>query len=647
MQKPIIIFLAIALGHFAGAAKGEVARIDVDAGQIIHPISRYLTGACIEDVNHEIYGGLYSQMVFGESFQEPANGKTGSGDGVSGVWRPLRSGTVSGGFDLETLQPFVGRQSQRITFHGGSGEIGIENRGLNRWGMYFVQGKPYQGCIWARAEKPTRVTVALESPDGAAVYAEKTIAVSDVRWQRFDFTLKPAKTDQAGRFAIKLKQPGSVVIGHAFLEQGEWGRFQGLPVRKDVAKALIDEGITVLRYGGSMVNTNEYRWEKMIGPRDRRAPYPGFWHPYSSDGWGIFDFLGFCQAAGILAIPDVNMDASAAGMADFVKYANEPARGEWGRRRAADGHSAPFRLTHVELGNEERIDEDYWRKFKPMAEAIWAADPDIILVVGDFFYNKVIDDPFKFQGGAVPTLAAHKKILDLAKERGREVWFDIHIWTEAPPQPGNLAAERSFIEQLGKISPGAKYKVAIFEFNANNHALRRALANACAIEQVEQIGEKLSVTCSANGLQPDGQNDNGWDQGLLFLNPSQVWLQPPGWVTRMISQNYQPLLVESSVHERGQNLKVSAQRSQDGKTLVLQIVNISDQPIPAAIHLGGFTPANPTARIEQLAGSLDAFNTAQEPDLIKPVVIPWRHGFEQGDAHYSFPAHSFTVIRIE
>ncbi len=35
-------------------------------------LSRYLTGACIEDVNHEIYGGLYSQMLFGESFQEPA-----------------------------------------------------------------------------------------------------------------------------------------------------------------------------------------------------------------------------------------------------------------------------------------------------------------------------------------------------------------------------------------------------------------------------------------------------------------------------------------------------------------------------------------------------------------------------------------------
>ena len=26
----------------------------------------------LEDVNHELYGGLYSQLVFGESFEEPA-----------------------------------------------------------------------------------------------------------------------------------------------------------------------------------------------------------------------------------------------------------------------------------------------------------------------------------------------------------------------------------------------------------------------------------------------------------------------------------------------------------------------------------------------------------------------------------------------
>src|SRR5271170_5463002 len=48
------------------------ANIEIQADQPGKPVSRYLTGACIEDVNHEIYGGLYSQMLFGESFQEPA-----------------------------------------------------------------------------------------------------------------------------------------------------------------------------------------------------------------------------------------------------------------------------------------------------------------------------------------------------------------------------------------------------------------------------------------------------------------------------------------------------------------------------------------------------------------------------------------------
>jgi hypothetical protein len=50
----------------------SIAVIEVDAGKKLRSLSSLTTGACIEDVNHEIYGGIYSQMVFGESFQEPA-----------------------------------------------------------------------------------------------------------------------------------------------------------------------------------------------------------------------------------------------------------------------------------------------------------------------------------------------------------------------------------------------------------------------------------------------------------------------------------------------------------------------------------------------------------------------------------------------
>ena len=68
MGKWWLIFAAIA---FAAPALAQDVVIRVDAKQDGKPVSRYLTGACIEDVNREIYGGIYSQMIFGESFAEP------------------------------------------------------------------------------------------------------------------------------------------------------------------------------------------------------------------------------------------------------------------------------------------------------------------------------------------------------------------------------------------------------------------------------------------------------------------------------------------------------------------------------------------------------------------------------------------------
>ena len=64
-----VIGIVFSLNH----ARAQVANIYVNASQILHTNTIYLTGACLEDVNHEVYGGLYSQMIFGESFQEPAH----------------------------------------------------------------------------------------------------------------------------------------------------------------------------------------------------------------------------------------------------------------------------------------------------------------------------------------------------------------------------------------------------------------------------------------------------------------------------------------------------------------------------------------------------------------------------------------------
>jgi len=820
MKLLLMLAVVYAIVVLQANTKAQEATITIHADQVLHTNSPYLTGACIEDVNHEIYGGLYSQMIFGESFQEPAspstplvgftayggswlptngilqaaagsgpklvynglnqssgdvsvqlwfssdaggnaglilqvsqagvgadvfngyeislapagylvlgrhvqnftslsqvscsvpigqwvtlevqytnaslnilvnsnsilqytdtqqpltsgqvglrtwqqdvlfrnlfinatnipflvatNGLTGS---ISGMWSPVSTGSAVGQCLVETTNVFVGTQSQVLTFTSGAGAIGQANQGLNRWGMNFVGGSPYTGILDMRADAPTTVWVALESADGSTVYAEQNLSVTSNNWQQLNFNLTPAASDSNGRFSIKLKQPGSVVVGYAFLQPGPWGCFQGLPVRKDVVQGLINQGITVLRYGGSMVNASGYRWKNMIGPRDQRPPYTGTWYPYSSDGWGIPDFLNLCEATGFLGVPDFNINETPQDMADFMQYVNGSTNTVWGAQRMADGHPQPYNLKYIELGNEETVNSTYYQNFQALAQAIWAADTNVILVVGDFSYHQVISNPFSFSGAdsGITTLAAHQQILQLARTNSRAVWFDVHVWTDGPTPDSSLAGMFSYDTALGQIANGANYNVVVFELNANNHSQRRALANALAINAIERDG-RLPITTSANCLQPDGQNNNGWDQGLLFLNQSNVWLQPPGYVTRMYATNFQPLEIQSSVTDPNNDLDASAECSQDGSKLVLRVVNVNSSPESATINISGFAPTNPIAAVQVLASLQSSVNTAQAPSGFVPANIGWQHNFNGSNANYTFASNSVTTITFQ
>ena len=128
-------------------------------------ISGLLYGACIEDVNHELYGGIWSQMIFGESFAEPAK-EVG---GCSGMWELTVKGSAQGSAPVVTEAVYTGSQAQRLELISGEGSIGVNNMGLNRSGMYFAPDKEYQGYIYAKADQPTQVYGVLEM--GTVAYA--------------------------------------------------------------------------------------------------------------------------------------------------------------------------------------------------------------------------------------------------------------------------------------------------------------------------------------------------------------------------------------------------------------------------------------------------------------------------------------------
>ena len=570
---------------------------------------------------------------------------------ISGMWRPLVTGSAVANFAVTGEGTFNGKQSQVIEFVSGKGEVGLGNRSLNRWGMCFQAGKPYEGYLWAKASKPVMLYVTMRDCSSQKIYAQETLNVSQASWQRIPFKLTPQETDSSGDFVISLREPGQVTLGHVFLQPGEWGRFKGLPVRKDVVDALIAQGLTVLRYGGCMAEADEYRWKKMIGPPDLRPPYRGYWYPESTNGWGIIDFINLCEAAGFLCIPDFNIDETPQDMVDFVEYVNGPADSVWGKKRVADGHPEPYKLKYIQLGNEETVNETYWKKFKPLAEAIWKADPDITIVVGDFSYNARIDDPFKFRGAVVDSFSAHKKILELAKKYGRTIWFDIHVNNDRPRNVDlencGMLGMRDMYHYLKQLCPGADFKVNIFEENAGNHMMYRGLAHAHTINEIQRYPEEMPVLCAANCLQPYGQNDNGWDQGMLFLSPSQVWGQPPYYVTQMLSRNYQPLCVKSFAASHNDALDVTACLSEDGKTLSIRVVNMDSRPIKTDLRIDGFKTTQNVASVEVIQGELSDKNTPEEPTKIVPTRSQFKYEPNDGELNYTFPPHSFTIITLK
>lgn len=605
----------------------------------------------MEDVNHEIYGGIYTQMIFGEAFAEPGRA------GISGMWRATHL-SPDLKYSLPAEAPFKGVQSQRMERTARGKWSGIENRGLNRQGMSLAAAKPYEGSIVLRTKQPVSVRVSFQSADGKRVYAEQTLQPLPGNWRTYAIRLTPAESDDHARFAIEIDVPGTIDVGYVLVQPGSWGRYKDLPVRGDVVRAMIDQGLQGIRFGGCANSgcgeAPDYKWKAMIGDPVSRPVTRGFWYPYESNGFGIFEFLELGEAMGIEAVPSLNIDETPGDIRDLMEYLYGSAATPWGARRMADGHPAPYKVHRFELGNEDSIDDAYFAKFKSLADIVWAYDPTIRLVVGDFTYQEVIRNPFEFSGGGkVKSLEAHQKILKLASQWGAEVDFDVHLWTRGPGDGGwdrngssldsQIAALDSYAEALRKIAPeGARFKVVVFELNADTHDLTRALANAYVIVAL-QSRSYIDLVSSANAFQVDGQNDNGWNQGLIFMDQAKVWPQPPFFVHQMIARSLRSEVVRTD--RTGESKQIEAVAFKDANGASLDIVNMSGETVPYVIDFGR-SAANANAEVTMLGGVRGtASNTSENPTNIAPESSSLKLD-NAGRVRYELAPRSFTTIQV-
>ena len=596
MKKANVFMSAVA----AMSAPLWAVNVHVDVADVRAEVPRTLYGTGMEDVNHEIYGGLDAQRLYDESFEEtlPAqvipHSPRGSGNKTCGrQWTDIS--TDGGIFALDSAIAHWGSRSQMLM--PGAGAAGVANRGLNGWGIPCREGKKMIGHFFARGEVG-RLEVKLQRQDGRITYASEEVKLpGGGEWKKVEFSLVPNTTDPAARFLILASGGGKVWLDDAYLADEPTNEFGRMGCREDIVAAFRKEGLTFLRWGGSMVNAPDYLLKNMQG---ERRPYEGFWFKTSSNGFMVREFV---QMADLMKLPcafsihayDTTEDAVA--LAEWLKRFGGFICVQIGNEECAGFTPAGGKPTLVDVRR-------YCENLRRLVSAMRRANPRLVFA------------------GAVMWMQQH---MDLMEETFRltdgyvEYW-DIHVGaSDVSSGKGTRNALKTFREMITRINPKTAMKAAIFEENSYIHNMRRALAHASILEAAREAGPFLLTSCPANALQAYAQNDNGWDQGQIFYTPDKTWLQPCGWAQQMASSNHRDILVAGTTDDK--DVTVSATRDREGKSVVLHLCNPSGVEKPVAFDFAGKAGFGLVKATSLSAPSLEARNTPDDPDRISPVDV--------------------------
>lgn len=567
---------------------------------------------------------------------------------ISRYWTKAIAGSAKGAYTLKRGNAYMGRQNQVITFEGGSGEIGLTNAGLNKMGINLEAGKPYDGILRIKSNGAKTIYLSLRDAQGK-VLAEKPYSLKgDGSYEKINFELTPNGSDAKGKFGISLKEKGEVELGFAFLQPGEWGRVKGLPVRKMMVDALKKQGITVIRYNGSMVDvgvdTYLYRWKKMIGPIDeRRICFRNGFNPYATHTFGIIEMLQVAEALDAQCMIGMNINETYEDIRDFVEYVNGDVNTKWGALRAQHGHPAPYNLKHIQVHNEQRITRGYVEGMKKFALAAWEIDPEMSIITS----LNIGSNPRSYSPGT-EEYALSKEMFQWFIDQGKadKLGWDPHYSgaiqfadnTEGFENEMGVTIQRNLLKDLG-------YKLTLYpmEENGSRCDWDRGLAHAHNWNTLQRYADCFEWLGTANTIQPHRQHYM-WDQGRVHYSSNEIWFQPSAHEDEMMSKNWLFNVLESSSSAE-KVLDITAKTNDKKSELSIYVVNLSDQPKEAVINVDGYNFKS-NASVWTLGGcELTDYNTVEEKDKVAPKITQMK--MKRKNTKYIFPKYSYTVITLK
>ena len=342
-------------------------------------------GLMTEEINHAYDGGLYAELIQNRIFRDTAGRRRGAAQvdpANPPHWSVAKAGGADGSIIIDKENPVnttALTSSLRLDAKGGGGKIGVANDGF--WGIPVKPNTQYKASFYARGSDEVKgpLTVAIESNDGATTYASATIPEIGKDWKKYTATLKTGDVKETAdaRFVISTAgdKTGSVWFSLVSLFPPTY-HDQPNGFRIDLMEKLAELKPSFLRFpGGNYLEGPDYddrfNWKITIGTLEERPGHQCPWGYRSSDGLGLLEFLQWCEdlkMEPVLAVyAGLHIDGGrniVTGDAlkphvqdalDEIEYVTGDTGTTWGARRAKDGHPEPFKLTYVEIGNEDNL----------------------------------------------------------------------------------------------------------------------------------------------------------------------------------------------------------------------------------------------------------------------------------------------------
>lgn len=671
------LLLAIVLSAFIVLnANAQTPKLTLDLSKHGANVSPMLYGLMTEEINHSYDGGLYAELIRNRIFKDNPAKPEG--------WSLVNDDTLNSKASIKliaTTQDNIPyderghaingalRSCLRLTVEKTNARVGIANEGY--WGIpvkpsanyrasFYIKGtartEPFR---WPWEPKPTTpplpdiedntagpIRVSIENNDGKTVYASGVINLEKSPfWKKYELTLttrSDIKPTTDARFVISTNRTGLYYFNLVSLFPPTYNnRTNGN--RADLMKMLVDMNPKFLRFpGGNFLEgpliTDAFPWKQTLGPLENRPGHRGSWGYRATDGMGLLEFLEWCEdmhAEPVLAVYagySLNTDHIDAGpllklyvddALDEIEYVIGGANTYWGAKRISDGHPDPFKLTYVEIGNEDWFDRSgsYNGRFNQFRDAIEKKYPQLTCI------STIADAQYK----------------DLKVTTGkRPSVVDEHYYRNSWDMWANASQYDKYDRNGPKIFVGewaTREGAPTTNFNA-------ALGDAAWMTGMERNSDLIIMSCyaplfvnvnTATSTMPRAWQ---WDSDLIGYNALNSFGSPSYYVQKLFSQylgdrivsavaeniptQSRPLTRRDSMqgittHQLVPTLFYSATVNDNNGTIYLKLINTTGKKQPVQIHLNGVAKVLSNATLVVIKSNKpEDTNTINDPEKIIP-----------------------------